>query len=102
MAVGTAARDRVERLDRIWQERPGFTGWLTTTPSPTTVRQRPYLVTNRPATAADTADPSAKDVTASPDCRGVYPSPLWKYSANTSQIPVKPTKYTRPTKAPAR
>ncbi|HEX3330069.1 MAG TPA: cytochrome c oxidase subunit I [Gaiellales bacterium] len=31
MAVGTAARDRVERLDRIWQERPGFTGWLTTT-----------------------------------------------------------------------
>jgi cytochrome c oxidase subunit I+III len=31
MAVGTAARERVERLDRIWQERPGFTGWLTTT-----------------------------------------------------------------------
>ena len=31
MAVGTAARERVERLDRIWQERPGLTGWLTTT-----------------------------------------------------------------------
>ena len=31
MAVGTVARERVERLDRIWQERPGFTGWLTTT-----------------------------------------------------------------------
>src|SRR4029077_7104652 len=31
MAVGTAAaRARVERLDRIWQERPGLTGWLTT------------------------------------------------------------------------
>jgi len=31
MAVGTVARERVERLDRIWQERPGLTGWLTTT-----------------------------------------------------------------------
>ena len=31
MAVGTVARERVERLDRIWEERPGLTGWLTTT-----------------------------------------------------------------------
>ena len=31
MAVGTAARERIERLDRIWEERPGLTGWLTTT-----------------------------------------------------------------------
>jgi cytochrome c oxidase subunit I len=31
MAVGTAARERVARLDRIWEERPGLTGWLTTT-----------------------------------------------------------------------
>jgi cytochrome c oxidase subunit I+III len=31
MAVGTVARERIERLDRIWEERPGFTGWLTTT-----------------------------------------------------------------------
>jgi cytochrome c oxidase subunit I len=31
MAVGTVARERIERLDRIWQERPGLTGWLTTT-----------------------------------------------------------------------
>jgi len=26
-----AAQERIERLDRIWTERPGFTGWLTTT-----------------------------------------------------------------------
>ncbi len=26
-----AARQRVERLDRIWRERPGLVGWLTTT-----------------------------------------------------------------------
>ena len=26
-----AAQERVERLDRIWAERPGLTGWLTTT-----------------------------------------------------------------------
>jgi cytochrome c oxidase subunit I+III len=34
MAIGTtapAARERVERLDRVWRARPGLTGWVTTT-----------------------------------------------------------------------
>src|SRR3954465_8873097 len=34
MAVATrspAARARYERLERIWAERPGLVGWLTTT-----------------------------------------------------------------------
>ena len=26
-----AAAQRIDRLDRIWTERPGITGWLTTT-----------------------------------------------------------------------
>ncbi len=31
IALPPAARPRVERLDRIWAERPGVLGWLTTT-----------------------------------------------------------------------
>ncbi|HYX85856.1 MAG TPA: cytochrome c oxidase subunit I [Gaiellales bacterium] len=33
MAVGAPveSRERIDRLDRIWKERPGLTGWLTTT-----------------------------------------------------------------------
>ena len=28
--LGPRARERVGRLDRIWEERPGLVGWLTT------------------------------------------------------------------------
>ena len=30
VAVPPAAEARVDRLDRIWKERPGLFGWLTT------------------------------------------------------------------------
>ena len=60
--------------------------------SPITVSRRPYRSTRRPPNTADTADPSANGVTASPDCSGVHPSPVWKNSANTSQMPEKPMK----------
>ena len=30
-AVAEPGLARVRRLDRIWEERPGLTGWLTTT-----------------------------------------------------------------------
>ncbi|HET7589538.1 MAG TPA: cbb3-type cytochrome c oxidase subunit I, partial [Solirubrobacterales bacterium] len=29
--AGTAARARIDRLERVWLERPGVLGWLTTT-----------------------------------------------------------------------
>src|SRR5438067_458031 len=31
VTVPTPARERVDRLDRLWAERPGVLGWLTTT-----------------------------------------------------------------------
>src|SRR5207253_1991586 len=31
VTVRTPARERVDRLDRLWAERPGVLGWLTTT-----------------------------------------------------------------------
>ena len=60
--------------------------------SPITVSRRPYRSMSRPPSTADVADPNANGVTASPDCSGVQPSPVWKNSANTSQIPENPMK----------
>ncbi len=60
--------------------------------SPRTVGRRPHRSTSRPPNTAETAEPSANGATASPDCSGVHPSPVWKNSANTSQIPENPTK----------